>query len=44
MFQGRTWGARVPRVSSFYLFEHGRVAYQIDRDNEYNRMQVIFLP
>ena len=24
----------VPRGSKFYFFEHGHVAYQIDRDNQ----------
>ena len=25
---------------NFFFFEHGHVAYQIDGDDEYNRMQV----
>ena len=30
----------VPRGSKKNLFKHGHVAYQIDRDEEQNRMQV----
>ena len=36
------WGARDARGSFF--FKHGHVAYQIDGDNEQNRMQVTFAP
>ena len=32
----------VPRGSKKILFKHGHVAYQIDRDDEQNRMQVKF--
>ena len=34
------WALGVPRVSIF--FKHGHVAYQIDGDNEQNKMQVKF--
>ena len=33
-----------PRGSIFFFSEHGHVAYQIDRDDEQNRMQVQFSP
>ena len=32
----------VPRGSKKILFKHGHVAYQIDRDDKQNRMQVKF--
>ena len=42
MPQGWDFGAlEVPRVKLFF-FKHGHVAYQIDRDDEQNRMQRIF--
>ena len=34
----------VPRVSKNYIFKHGHVAYQIDGNKEYNRIQVKFSP
>ena len=37
----RLRGAGVPR-GSIFNFNHGHVAYQIDGDNEENRMQVNF--
>ena len=37
----RLRGLGVPR-GSFFFFKHGHVAYQIDRDDEQNRMQVKF--
>ena len=40
---GRDFGALgVPWWSKNYFFKHGHVAYQIDRDDEQNRMQVTF--
>ena len=36
------WALGVPRGSK--KFKHGHVAYQIDGDDEQNRMQVTFLP
>ena len=33
------WGAQ---GVNFFYFKHGHVAYQIDRDEEQNRMQVKF--
>ena len=37
------WGAGVPRLSKIvFFFKHGYVAYQIDEDDEQNRMQVKF--
>ena len=33
----------VPRGSNNYFFKHGHVAYQIDRDDEQNKMQVTFI-
>ena len=42
MPQGSDLGALgVPRGSIFF-FKHGQVVYQIDRDDEQNRMQVKF--
>ena len=35
-------GTRVPRGSNFFFFKHGHVAYQIDGDDEQNRMQATF--
>ena len=35
------WGLGVPRWS-FFFFKHGHVAYQIDGNDEKNRMQVKF--
>ena len=35
-------GLGVPRGQIFFFFKHGHVAYQIDRDDEQNRMQVKF--
>ena len=32
----------VPRGSNNFFFKHGRVAYQIDGDDEQNKMQVTF--
>ena len=41
MPQGADLGMlRVPRGSKIYIFEYGHVAYQIDGDDEKNRMQV----
>ena len=43
MPQGSDFGAlRVPRGSKNFFVKHGRVAYQIDGDDEQNRMQVKF--
>ena len=43
MPQGLDLGALgVPRGSKKVLFKHGHVAYQIDGDDEQNRMQVKF--
>ena len=36
------WGAGVPRGSKNFFFKHGHVAYQIDENDEQNRMQVNF--
>ena len=38
----RLWGAWGAQGVKFF-FKHGHVAYQIDGDDEQNRMQVIFL-
>ena len=38
------WGVGDPRGSKKNIFEHGHVAYQIDGDDEHNRMQVKFSP
>ena len=35
-------GTRVPRGSKNFFFKHGHVAYQIDGDDEQNRMQATF--
>ena len=37
------WGAGVPRGSNFFFFKHGHAVYQIEGDDEQNRMQVKFL-
>ena len=37
------WALGVPRWSKKVIFKHGHVAYQIDEDDEQNRMQVNFL-
>ena len=43
MPQGWDFGALgVPRGSSKIFFKQGRVAYQIDGDDEQNKMQVTF--
>ena len=43
MPQGWDFGALgVPRGSSNFFFKHGHVAYQIDGDDEQNKMQVTF--
>ena len=43
MPQGWDFGALgVPRGSNIF-FKHGHVVYQIDRDDEQNKMQVTFL-
>ena len=43
MPQGWDFGALgVPRGSKCFFFKHGDVAYQIDEDDEQNRMQVTF--
>ena len=36
------WGARGAQGGQFF-FKHGHVVYQIDKDDEQNRMQVKFL-
>ena len=40
--RGGAWGSGVPRGSKNYFFQHGHVAYQIDGDNEQNRIQEKF--
>ena len=41
MPQGLDFGALgVPRGSNNFFFKHGHVAYQIDRDDEQNKMQL----
>ena len=35
-------GAGGGQGGNFFFFKHGHVAYQIDRDEEQNRMQVKF--
>ena len=43
MPQGWDFGVLgVPRWSKIYFFKPGHVAYQIDEDDEQNRMQVKF--
>ena len=37
------WGTRGAQgVKKFFFFKHGHVAYQIDGDDEQNKMQVTF--
>ena len=36
------WVLGVPRGSNNFFFKYGHVAYQIDVDDEQNKMQVIF--
>ena len=36
------WGAGVPRGPKIFFFKHGHVVYQIDGDDQQNRMQVTF--
>ena len=36
------WAPGVPRGSNNYFFKHGHEAYQIDGDDEQNKMQVTF--
>ena len=44
MPQGWDFGALwVTRGSNNFFFKHGHVEYQIDRDDEQNKMQVTFL-
>ena len=44
MPQGWDWGAGGAQVVKIlFFFKHGNVAYQIDEDDEQNRMQVKFL-
>ena len=42
--RGGTLGRWVPREGGSKKFKYGHVAYQIDGDDEQNRMQVKFLP
>ena len=44
--RGWTWSAGVPtgRGGGAKKIKHGHVAYQIDRDDEHNRMKVKILP
>ena len=43
MSQGWDFGALgVPRGSNIFFFKHGHVAYQINGDDEQNKMQVTF--
>ena len=43
MPQGWAFGALgVPRGSNIFFFKHGHVAYEIDGDDEQNKMQVTF--
>ena len=43
MPQGWDFGALgVPRGSNNFFFKHGHVAYQIDGDDELNKMQITF--
>ena len=37
-FSGGTFGRWLPRGSKNYFFKHGHVSYQIDGDNEQNRI------
>ena len=36
------WGTGVPRGGQTFFFKHGHVAYQIDGDDEQNKMQITF--
>ena len=36
------WGTGVPRGSNIFFFKHGHVAYQIDGDDEQNKMHITF--
>ena len=40
MPQGWDFGGWGAQVVNFFFFKHGHVAYQIDEDDEKNRMQV----
>ena len=42
MPQGLDFGALEEPRGSFFFFKHGFAAYQIDGDDEQNRMQVTF--
>ena len=42
--RGGTLGRSVPRGGGVKKFKYGHAAYQIDGDDEQNRMQVKFLP
>ena len=45
MPQGWGFGTlRVPKGSKIFFFKHGHVVYQIDGDDEQNRMQLNFHP
>ena len=44
MPQGWDFGALGMPRGSYIFFKHGHVAYQIDGDNERNRMQAKFAP
>ena len=37
------WALGVPRWSKNFFFKHGHVVYQIDEDDEQNKMQVKIL-
>ena len=44
MPQGWDFGALgVPRGPNIFFFKHGHIAYQIDGDDEQNKMQATFL-
>ena len=42
--RGGTLGRCAPKGSKLFYFKHGQFAYQIDGDDEQNRMQVKFSP
>ena len=42
--RGGTWVCRVCPGVKIFFYEHGHVAYQIEGDNEWNRMAVNFSP
>ena len=44
MPQGWDFGAGAPRGSKLFYFKHGQLAYQIDGDDEQNRMKVKKIP